>query len=281
MKASKTKRNGQPCATARRKTSAVKQPAKPFKGLVGNPEWEAIKAARRNIGHNDAVQESFFLQKQFRDLWSSRMAPSPVDLNQILRTLTHKKIPFVLTGAHALGGYTGRPRNTYDVDVLVKGGRNYSRAVNAIKALYPHLEVRQLHGVTAFFIPGETQSVIDVTYPHRADNVETLADAVWLDDEERGLRYRIPSLECALANKYGAMLSLSRDPGKRSLDAVDFSFMVARSMDPGRQPIDLEKLKALGEMVWPGGGGEEILRLVEKVKQNGYVELSMLYGKTK
>ncbi len=41
--------------------------------------------------------------------------------------------------------------------------------------------------------------------------------------------------------------------------------MVKHSTDDGRQPIDLDKLEALGEMVWPGGGGKEILRLVEEV----------------
>ena len=35
--------------------------------------------------------------------------------------------------------------------------------------------------------------------------------------------------------------------------------MVIHSMDEGQQPIDLEKLAALGDKVWPGGG-EEILR---------------------
>jgi hypothetical protein len=38
--------------------------------------------------------------------------------------------------------------------------------------------------------------------------------------------------------------------------------MVKHSQDEGRQPIDLTKLEALGDMVWPGGGGKEILRLV-------------------
>src|SRR4030095_3079321 len=50
-----------------------------------NPEWEKMKAVRRNIGHDDAVQESFFLQRQFRALWSDRMGSSPVDVNEILR----------------------------------------------------------------------------------------------------------------------------------------------------------------------------------------------------
>jgi hypothetical protein len=247
-------------------------------GLQGNPEWEAAKAARRNIRHEDAVHESIFLQRQFRRMRSSRMAASPVEFEEIVRTLTRKRIPFVLTGAHAIGGWTGRPRDTHDVDVLVKAGRNHARAVNAIKALYPDLEVRQFHGVTAFFIPGEAHSVIDVIYPHRADLEETLASPLWLEDRPRGLRYRIPFLEAALANKYGVMRNVSREVGKKLLDAADFTWMVKHSFDEGQQPIDLKRLDALGEKVWAGGGGAEILRLVEHVKAGKPINLESLGG---
>jgi hypothetical protein len=118
--------------------------------------------------------------------------------------------------------------------------------------------------VTAFFLPGETQSVIDIIYPHRGDLEETLASPLWVED--RGLRYRVPLLEALLANKYGAMLNLRRDAGKRLIDAADFTLMVKHSCDAGQKPIDLEKLAALGEKAWPGGGGAEVLRLVELVK---------------
>ena len=253
---------------------ATKRDGRPW----SDPKWEEAKAARRNIDHNDAVQESFFLQKQYRSMWSSTLAASPVDLNQILRILIRKKIPFVLTGAHAIGGWTGRPRDTQDVDILVKGGRNHGRAVNAIKELYPELEVRNFAGVTGFFIPDEKQSVIDVTYPHRADIEETLAHPLWTENKALGLRYRIPTLEAALANKYGAMLTPSRELEKRLVDMADFGWMVKHSMDPGQRPIDLQKLAFLGEKVWPGGGGEEILRLVEQVKAGKPINLQIIGG---
>ncbi len=143
-----------------------------------------------------------------------------------------------------------------------------------MRALYPQLEVRDFFGVTAFFIPGEKESVLDITYPHRSDIEETLANPVWAEDKATGLRYRIPSLEAALANKYGAMLTPTRDPGKRALDSADFTFMVKHSLDQGQQPIDLQKLAALGEKVWPGGGGKEILHLVEQVKAGKSINLA-------
>jgi len=201
---------------------------------------------------------------------------SPVDLNVILRTLTQKRIPFVLTGAHGIASWTGKPRNTQDVDILVKGGRNLTRAVKAVRALYPHLEVRNFAGVTAFFVPGEKASVIDVTYPHRADQVETLANVTWTENKDERIRYRIPALEEALANKYGAMLTPTREVDKRMVDAVDFTRMVQHSGDEGRQPIDLQRLEILGEKVWPGGGGKEILRLVEEVKAGKAISLDSL-----
>src|SRR5207237_508049 len=104
--------------------------------------------------------------------------------------------------------------STHDVDILVKSGRNYVRATKAIQALYPELEMRVFHGVAAFFVPGERESVIDVTYPHRLDIGQTLETALACDVE--GVNVRIPRLEAALANKYGAMLSLNRDAIKRA-----------------------------------------------------------------
>lgn len=240
------------------------------------PEYEAWKAHRRNLTHDDAIQEVAFLQKQYRKMSGGRMAQSPVDVYQIVRTLTQKRIPFVLTGTHGISAWTGRPRATYDVDILVKAGKNLARAVNALKLLYPDLEVRTVFGVTAFFLPGDTQSVLDVTYPHRADLQETLAHPVWTEDKEENLRYRVPALEAALANKYGAMLTLSRRLGKRMIDAGDFTVMVQHAMDEGQQPIDLERLKTLGEMVWPGGGGAEILRMVEQVKAGKAIHIDAL-----
>lgn len=248
------------------------------KVIPSDPAWEAMKATRRTISHRDAVRESAFLSLQWHRMWGKRTT-IPVDLRRIIQTLNEKRIPFVLTGAQAIGGWTGRPRATKDIDILVKPGRNLTRAVNAIKALYPHLEVRVFIGVSGFFEPGEKESVIDVTYPHRPDLAETLANPVWVED--RGLRYRIPALEAALANKYGAMLTPTRNLGKRMIDVGDFINMVLHSLDEGQQPIDLAKLATLGEKVWPGGGGEEILRLVEHVKAGRIFNLDDLIKPTR
>lgn len=227
--------------------------------LAGEPAWEAGKSRSRCLSPADAVDECEDLTNLYREIIPG-MAKK-IHLVEVLRALQAKRIPFVLTGAHGFSVWTGRPRATKDVDLLLKHGRNYIRAVDAIKEIYSHLKARRFGTVTAFFMPGQQESVIDISYPARPDNEVTLRTAIWV--KKHSLRYRIPDLEPALANKYGAMLALGRDPGKRAQDIVDFYYMVRHSTK-GRRPIDHEKLETLGEMVWPGGGGKEILRLVNE-----------------
>jgi len=238
-------------------------------------EFEAGKGNCRNLDHDAAVQEAAYLQHQYLRQWSSQMSAS-IELNVIMKTLIKKRIPFVLTGALGIASWMGRPRSTQDVDILVKAGRNYTRAVNAIKALYPQLEMRSFPIMTRFYVVGEKESVIDVVCPLRPDNEETLANPTWTRSNEEFFRYRIPSLEEALANKYGAALTPTRNRLKRTQDLLDFAWMVAHSLDQGRQPIDLRRLELLGEMVWPGGGGAEILRLVDEAKVGNSASLDSL-----
>jgi hypothetical protein len=219
-----------------------------------------MKAHCRNLTPAAAISECAHLSAEYR----RRFAMPEIDWKKIVAALQAKKIPFVRTGAHGIATWTGRPRSTHDVGILVKAGRNLQRAVKTVEALYPELEKHNLFGVTAFFVPGERESVIDVTYPHRADIEQTLETATVVDVE--GVQVRVPKLEAALANKYGAMLVLNRDKIKRAQDAVDFATMVKHSLDEGRTPIDMEWLRELGELVWAGGGGEEIVRFVEQAK---------------
>jgi hypothetical protein len=229
------------------------------------PPWpaDAWKGNCRPLSHVAAVRECAFLSEQYRRHWRARSG-IVIEFRKVVQALRAKKVPFVLVGAYGISSWTGRPRATHDVDILVRSGRNHARPVKALREAFPELEVKSFRLLTAFFVPGETESVIDVTMPYRGDNAETLRTAISINDE--GLTYKIPTLEAALANKYGAMLMPTRDPGKRTVDTSDFYFMVKHSLDAGRTPIDLNKLRALGELVWPGGGGEEILKLVNDAK---------------
>src|SRR5262249_28260794 len=95
-----------------------RQAASP-RGLWSDPAWEARKASTRCLAHPEAVAECAQLSEQYRRMWQRRAA-GVVDLDTILGTLRAKKIPFVLTGAHGISAWTGRPRATHDIDILVK-----------------------------------------------------------------------------------------------------------------------------------------------------------------
>jgi hypothetical protein len=128
---------------------ATKTKSRLPRGLEGNPEWEAVEAARCSWPHAKAIALAAFLTEQYRSLWHRR-ALGLVDYITVLRTLQEKKVSFVLTGAYGIAGWTGRPRATHDVDILVKSGRNHARAVNTLRARYPQLEVRNLAGWRPF-----------------------------------------------------------------------------------------------------------------------------------
>ena len=76
--------------------------------------------------------------------------------------------------------------------------------------------------------------------------------------KSEGQSYSIPSLEMALTMKFSAMISLTRADHKKMYDAGDFIRVVQANPN-----IDLEKLHALGQLVYNGGGAE----IVEKVRQ--------------
>jgi len=226
-------------------------------------EFESQQPVRGNYSHEEAATICQYLSQTYRRSWAL-MSSIVVDRFAIIDALIEKKIPFVLTGMYGIASWLGQPRATHDVDFLCKGGRNWGRAVKAVRELYPELVVRDHTGVAAFYAPGEKTSLIDVTIPHRLDQLATLKTAIWTFDT--GRRYRIPRLEAALANKYGASLSLTRDILKRQQDMIDFANMVRHSMEFRRMPINLQLAGDIAETISKEKGRAEILRLIDEAK---------------
>jgi hypothetical protein len=220
---------------------------------------------------------------------SEYYVPNLITPLQVIRVLNAAKVRFMLLGAHGLGGWMGKPRATEDVDVLV-GTRGHKKAVRALLTAFPHLQAEDHEVVTRLRDPETGTIVIDV----RRTNQPLYRDALihvpsgsvpfsagkpqeprlWASSdatvtpgacikhahtvESGGQRYQIPSLELALATKFAAMISLTRADRDKFQDVRDFMYIV--DMNPN---IDLEKLHALGQLVYIGGGDE----IVEKVRQ--------------
>lgn len=174
---------------------------------------------------------------------------------QVIAVLNAASVRFMLVGAHGLGGWTQTPRATEDVDVLV-AARGHKKAVRALLAAFPHLEDEDQEVVTRLRNRENQKVAIDVLKPNQPLYREALKHAAVV--QSGGQSYQVPTLEMALAMKFAPMISLAREDKKKHLDAHDFIQMVEVNAN-----IDLEKLAALGDLVYPGGGQE----LVEKVRQ--------------
>jgi hypothetical protein len=173
---------------------------------------------------------------------------APIEVIRVLRAVGAR---FMLVGAHGLGGWTGAPRATHDVDVLV-GTRGYKKAIKALLAAFPHLEADDQAVVTRLRDPETGQVVIDVLKPNQPLYGVALKHTHTVEVE--GETYEVPSLEMALAMKFGPMVSPNRPTEKKYLDAHDFIAMAKANPE-----IDLELLAELGELVYPGGGKEIVL----------------------
>jgi hypothetical protein len=186
---------------------------------------------------------------------SELYVPNLIAPLEVIRILNAVKVRFMLLGAHGLGGWMGKPRATEDVDVLV-GVRGHKKAVRALLESFPHLQMEDSEVVTRLRDPETKTVVIDVMKANQPLYRDALKYTHTI--QSGGQTFAIPSLELALAMKFAAMISLTRADRDKYQDVRDFMYIVDSNPD-----IDLEKLHALGQLVYNGGGDE----IVEKVRQ--------------
>jgi hypothetical protein len=186
---------------------------------------------------------------------SEYYVPKLITPLEVIRVLNAAKVRFVLLGAHGLGGWTGEPRATKDVDVLV-AARSHKKAMRALLEAFPYLQEEENPVVTRLRDPETREVVLGVMKPNQPLYDDALKHTHSV--QSGGQKYLVPSLEMALAMKFSAMISLIRSDDKKHFDAGDFIRMVKANTD-----IDLVKLRALGQLVDNGGSDE----LVEKVRQ--------------
>lgn len=195
---------------------------------------------------------------------SSYYVPDLITPSDVIRVLNRAQVRFLLAGAHGIGGWTRMPRSTEDVDIIV-ASRGHKKAVAALVQAYPNLQVEDTEVVTRFRDPGDSMVRIDLMKP----NQPIIAAALKHTYTVRSARkpYRIPSLEMALALKFAAMISPNRADEKRHTDASDFISIVKSNAD-----IDLDKLEALGDLAYPGGGSE-VIQHVQNIRAGKKIEI--------
>jgi Nucleotidyl transferase AbiEii toxin, Type IV TA system len=175
---------------------------------------------------------------------------------EVIAVLNREKVSFVLVGAHGIGGWTGKPRATEDVDLVV-AEKQIKKATRALLAEFPQLQARDEEVVVRLQDRESGDVLIDLIKPrsiYRAVFKHTHAVSQGAE------HYRVPSLELALATKYSAMVSPNRPDDSKYQDATDFIRMVKANAD-----IDFETLTHLGDLVY-NGGGAEVCDMVQKVR---------------
>jgi hypothetical protein len=176
---------------------------------------------------------------------------------EVIRVLNAAKVSFTLVGAHGLGGWTGKPRATEDVDVVVVQ-RHVKKSVAALIAAFPHLDVDDQPAVVRLRDRDTGAVAIDVMKPNQAIIHAALKHVQSVQSGR--MTYKVPSLEMALALKFAPMVSLNRADDDKYIDAADFIRVVRHNSE-----IDLDQLAPLGELVYPGGG-KEIVEFVRRVR---------------
>ncbi len=144
-------------------------------------------------------------------------------------------------------------RATRDVDVVVRKS-HFKKAIKTISQRFADLSVDEQVVVTRFLDPVSREPVIDVLrpvglYAHVFDNALQAAGG-----------HQVPNVEMAIASKFNALVSRNREEEKQHLDASDFIQIVKRN----QQRIDRDRLRHLGEAVYPDGG-RDLLAMVDDV----------------
>jgi hypothetical protein len=184
-------------------------------------------------------------------------AISPVEVARVLR---QAGVNHVIVGAHAANGYTGKPRATVDVDVIVQHPK---KAAAAVAAAFPSLHMHDLPVVTRFM--RDDIEAIDLMKPVGSplwprllkENRQVLID---------GENITIPTLEGALAAKFAAMMSLNRKMLDKQQDGIDFARMIEANAE-----VNLGSVAELAELVFAGGGAF-ILKLIEDARAGRRLE---------
>jgi hypothetical protein len=183
---------------------------------------------------------------------------------EVIRVLNAAQVRFMLVGAHGIGGWHDEARATQDV-VIVVGFRHHQKATRALIAAYPQLAVDDQEVAVRLSDPETGKAVIEVMKANQPLFRQALQHTRTIT--AKGLSYKIPSLEIALAMKFGPMVSIVRADEKKLVDASDFIKIVKAN-----PMIDLETLAELGELVYPGGG-KDVVELVRKVRAGEKLQL--------
>lgn len=185
-------------------------------------------------------------------------AVSPRD---VVLQLTRVGAKHVLIGGHMLSFYTGNPRATIDVDVIVSAA-HVTKAVDAVANAYPGLDKKDLVYNVRFSsrakgLAGDSER-IDIVRSS-TPLFDRIINSHSVPIESGGEAVHLPTVEAAIALKFAAAISPNRGDEKRPQDRTDLMLIIKRN-----RTLDQSSLEELGELAY-SGGGDELVALVAAI----------------
>lgn len=160
-----------------------------------------------------------------------------VRAEDVVDALNKAKVSFVLTGAIAIGGYTGEPRATKDVDIIVRP-KDREKATKALAARFPNLAFEPGEALTSFYDPKTFAIWIDLVHTDRADFLANFKNRVKVES------YFIPTRKMFFIQKFMGMNNPNRPAEKRAFDFGDFIRM-ARVMHDKGEGLNLQEMQLM------------------------------------
>jgi hypothetical protein len=200
--------------------------------------------------------DDFLLGERLANMQGRAIGPT-----ELFRLLNAAGLKGVLIDAHAINARSGEPRATLDVDIVAERPK---KVVDVFRRAYPALVVEDHPVVVRFKDQGK--EAIDVIKPASSPLFKRVLKLTEVLNAE-GVAVTVADAEALLALKFQAMVSPARRMEKKHRDASDF-ILLAKQLPRVYQA----KLTQLGELVYPDGGGRELIKLVTDARAGRRLE---------
>jgi hypothetical protein len=181
----------------------------------------------------------------------------PLDIAKILNRM---KVFYVFVGGVIVGCWTGDPRATEDVDLILGKGAPVRRIVAAIGKIRKDLKSTIYPSVIRFEgkSPTGQRNLIDLIRPY--DGVYSHAEEYFVDITVQGVPVRIPTPEMLVVMKFAAATSLTRAPLKQAQDMIDLKTVVL-----AQPTLDLVIVRRIANFIGPTLGAK-LIRLIKRTR---------------
>jgi hypothetical protein len=176
---------------------------------------------------------------------------------EVIRVLNQARVAFVLVGSYGLAGWLNKPRATQDVDV-VASSRHVKKAVAVLSAAFSQLVPDEQPRMVRLRGRATQDGAIDVLRPATDPLRRVFRHTRNVVSD--GQRFRVPSLEMAVAMKFASLVSPDRGYAEKHQDAHDFIGIVKQNAD-----LDGKKLSELASLIYPAGG-KDVLEMVRGIR---------------